>query len=393
MLKNKTGEKPNFSLSRYAIVIEMVIIFAVFAALSKGVFLTNTNINNLILQTCTYAIMGCSMVFVMVLGGIDLSAGAVVGFLCAVSATLSVTAGMSTGLTMLITIIVGVLIGVWNGYWISFREMPAFIVTLSGQMIFKGLNLLVGKGVSIGPVSDKFALYGRSFLPKLFFKDWQYSDTSVIAVLAFIAIAVIVTVRSRRGRIRYGFKVPPVGMEILKLSAICVVAVVLGAILISYRGIPYAFAILVVIAALVTFMADNTPFGRSIYAIGGNREAAKLSGINIKKESFKVYVLHGLIIAIASIVYLGRIGSSSAATGTNFEFSAITGCILGGTSTLGGSGTAIGAIIGCLIMASLDNGMSLLNLGTTWQFLIKGIVLLIAVAIDISSKQGKSGGN
>ena len=186
-----------------------------------------------------------------------------------------------------------------------------------------------------------------------------------------------------------GFETLPLGIEILKIAAICVVTVAVGIILISYRGVPNAFVLLIIVCALVTFMANSTPFGRSIYAIGGNRDAARLSGINIRRETFKVYLLHGFVLSLATIIYLGRAGSASSATGTNFEFSAITGCILGGTSTLGGSGTAIGAIIGCLIMASLDNGMSLLNLGTTWQFLIKGCVLLLAVFLDITSKQKK----
>ena len=189
MLKNKKGFKLKLDVSKYAIVVEMIIIFAVFALFSKGMFLTNTNINNLILQTCTYALMGCSMVYVMVIGGIDLSAGAVIGFLSTFAATLSVTLGFSTGVTILLTILCGLLIGAFNGYWIAFQQMPAFIVTLSGQMIFKGLNLLVGKGVSIGPVPESFAMFGRSFLPKLIFKDWAYSDTSVLAIVLFLAVA------------------------------------------------------------------------------------------------------------------------------------------------------------------------------------------------------------
>ena len=391
MSEREMKGKHKIDISKYAIIIEMVIIFVVFAMFSGGMFFTNTNINNLLLQTCTYAIMGCSMVFVMVIGGIDLSAGAVVGFLCTLAATFSVTLGLPTGVTILLMLLCGVLIGAWNGYWVAVHGMPAFIVTLSGQMIFQGLTLLVGKGVSIGPIPESLAVFGRSFLPKLFFKDLQYSDMSIIAVLLFMLIAIALLLRSRRSKVKYGLKTLPLSLEILRIVALCCITLLVGLILISYRGVPNAVVILIILCAVVTFIADSTPFGRSVYAIGGNRDAARLSGINIRKETFKVYLLHGLVLAIASIIYLGRSGSASSATGTDFEFSAITGCILGGTSTLGGSGTAIGAVIGCLIMASLDNGMSLLNLGTTYQFLIKGMVLLIAVWLDITSKQKKAG--
>ena len=167
------------------------------------------------------------------------------------------------------------------------------------------------------------------------------------------------------------------------------VILAVGSLLLGYKGIPNAIVILTVFAVIFTFLGRNTPLGRAIYAIGNNRDAARFSGININWVTFKVYLLHGLIVSVASIVYLGRIGQASATTGTGFEFSAITGCILGGTSTLGGSGTIIGAIIGTIIMASLDNGMSLLNLGTTYQYLIKGFVLLMAVCFDIASKKKK----
>lgn len=368
------------NLSKFSLVIEMVCIFAIFQIATKSTFMTNANINNLFLQSCTFAIIACSMVYVMVIGGIDLSAGATLGFLCTLAATLQVNHGMGTIPAIGITIVVGVLIGCWNGYWISFRGMPAFIVTLAGQNIFKGLTLFLGKGVSVGPVKEEFAKFGKGFLPPA-------------VGMAFVAIAILavclVIYRGRRSKLAYQFKVAPLAVDAGKAGAICLVILAVGGLLLGYKGIPNAIVILTVFAVIFTFIGRNTPLGRAIYAIGNNRDAARFSGININWVTFKVYVLHGLIVSVASIVYLGRIGQASATTGTGFEFSAITGCILGGTSTLGGSGTIIGAIIGTIIMASLDNGMSLLNLGTTYQYLIKGFVLLMAVCFDIASKQKK----
>lgn len=342
--------------------------------------MTSANINNLFLQSCTFAIIACSMVYVMVIGGIDLSAGATLGFLCTLAATLQVNYGMGTASSIAVTIIVGVLIGCWNGYWISFRGMPAFIVTLAGQNIFKGLTLFLGKGVSVGPVKEEFAKFGKGFLPPA---------AGIVFVLTAVMAVCLAIYRLRKTKLAYQFKTAPLTADVGKAAAVCLVILAVGSLLLGYKGIPNAIVILTVFAVIFTFLGRNTPLGRAIYAIGNNRDAARFSGININWVTFKVYLLHGLIVSVASIVYLGRIGQASATTGTGFEFSAITGCILGGTSTLGGSGTIIGAIIGTIIMASLDNGMSLLNLGTTYQYLIKGFVLLMAVCFDIASKKKK----
>jgi ABC-type xylose transport system, permease component len=367
-------------LSKFSLIIEMIGIFGVFQVLANNTFLTDANINNLFLQSCTYAIIGCSMVFVMVIGGIDLSAGATLGFLCTFAASLQVNLKMGTAETVIITILAGILIGCWNGYWISFRHMPAFIVTLAGMNLFKGLTLLLGKGISVGPVSKSLAAFGKDFLPK----EGGYVFLALSLAAVFFAIF-----GARRSKISYNFKVPSKTVDIAKCLVIFAAILAIGSLLMGYLGVPIAVVILTVLAVIFTFLGSNTPFGRSVYAIGNNLDAAALSGINIKWVTFKVYVLHGLVVAIASLVYLGRIGQASATTGTGFEFSAITGCILGGTSTLGGSGTIIGAIIGTVIMASLDNGMSLMNMGTTYQYLIKGFVLIMAVYLDIASKRKK----
>ena len=368
------------NLSKFSLVIEMVFIFAIFQIATNSTFMTSANINNLFLQSCTFAIIACSMVYVMVIGGIDLSAGATLGFLCTLAATLQVNYGMGTASSIAVTIIVGVLIGCWNGYWISFRGLPAFIVTLAGQNIFKGLTLFLGKGVSVGPVKEEFAKFGKGFLPPA---------AGIVFVLTAVMAVCLAIYRLRKTKLAYQFKTAPLTADVGKAAAVCLVILAVGSLLLGYKGIPNAIVILTVFAVIFTFLGRNTPLGRAIYAIGNNRDAARFSGININWVTFKVYLLHGLIVSVASIVYLGRIGQASATTGTGFEFSAITGCILGGTSTLGGSGTIIGAIIGTIIMASLDNGMSLLNLGTTYQYLIKGFVLLMAVCFDIASKKKK----
>ena len=377
MKKNKSSLSQN--IIRYSLVIEMAVIFLIFQVISKGLFLKNANINNLFMQSCTYAIIGCSMVSVMVIGGIDLSAGMTLGFLCTFAATLQQN-GVGVVTTILLTIVVGLAVGAFYGYWIAYQGMPAFIVTLAGQNVFKGLTLMVGKGMSVGPVKDSFAQLGKGCLGTV---------PSVLYVVAFVAIIFAVIFGTRASKQKYGFEVGSAAFSLIKAAALSAVVVIVGAILTMYKGVPIAVVILSVLAAILTFVGMNTPYGRGVYAIGNNKDAAQLSGVNARWVTFRVYLIHGLVVAIASVVYLGRIGQASATTGTGFEFSAITGCILGGTSTLGGSGTIIGAILGTVIMAGLDNGMALMNMGTTWQYLIKGVVLILAVWLDIKSKSRK----
>ncbi|MDY3250955.1 MAG: sugar ABC transporter permease [Candidatus Choladocola sp.] len=364
---------------RYSLVIEMVVIFLIFQIVSKGLFLGNANVNNLFMQSCTYAIIGCSMVSVMVIGGIDLSAGMTLGFLCTFAATLQQN-GIGVVIAILLTLAIGLIIGAFYGYWIAYQGMPAFIVTLAGQNVFKGLTLMVGKGMSVGPVSDTFAQFGKGCLAMI---------PSLIYMMCFVVIIFAVLFGTRASKVKYGFEVESITACLAKAVVLSTVVVVVGMILTMYKGIPIAVVILSVLAAILTFVGMNTPYGRGVYAIGNNRDASQLSGINARWVTFRVYLIHGLVVAVASVVYLGRIGQASATTGNGFEFSAITGCILGGTSTLGGSGTIIGAILGTVIMAGLDNGMALMNMGTTWQYLIKGVVLILAVWLDIKSKSRK----
>ncbi len=376
---SKKGISWKKNIFRFSLVIEMVIIFIVFQAVSGGLFLRNANINNLFMQSCTYAVIGCSMVYVMIIGGIDLSAGATLGFLCTLAATLQ-QKNVDVSLTIVITVGVGIMIGAFYGYWVAYQGMPAFIATLAGQNIFRGLTLFVGKGMSVGPAKEAFAKYGKGCLSPVL---------STAYIIIFVSIVFAVVFSQRKSKKAYGFETSGIGIDFLKAGSISLIVALVGFLLTSYKGIPIAVVILSFLAAVMTFIGLNTPYGRGIYAIGNNRDAAQLSGINTKKVTFCVYLIHGAVVALASVIYLGRIGQASATTGTGFEFSAITGCILGGTSTLGGSGTVIGAILGTVIMASLDNGMALMNMGTTWQYLIKGVVLILAVWLDIASKAKK----
>ena len=377
----QSGKKGRlFSISKYAMLIEMVGIFILFEILTKGIFLSSVNLSNLLLQGCTFSIMGIGMGWILISGGIDLSAGAVVGFLANFAATMEVKFDMGAYGAIGLTLLIGIVIGFFNGYMISYRKIPAFITTLGSQLIFKGLTLLVGEGKARGPVSDVFSIYGRGFLPK---------PIGVAFVVVALLVFIIITLRKRKARRKYGLEVRSLRIDLVIIIGVCAVTAGVMVILMGYKGIAYAIVLLTVLSAISTYVSENTIFGRSIYALGGNREAAHLAGINVKLVEMLIYVSMGLINAIASIVFLGRVGQATATVGTNFEFNAITGCIVGGVSTLGGTGSMLGAVLGTMLMASLENGMSLMNLDVIWQYIVKGMVLLIAVNIDVASKKNE----
>jgi D-xylose transport system permease protein len=206
-------------------------------------------------------------------------------------------------------------------------------------------------------------------------------------VIHFIGAFVFLELKKRRSRIRYGFTVLPKYIEALRLTAISLAIAAFFAVMAFYMGIPYAVLIVFILGIIFTVVTNNTPFGRHLYAMGGNLEAARLSGINIKKRTMGVFMLMGLLTAIAGIILTARLNAATTSAGQNFELDAISAAIIGGTSTMGGVGTIFGSIIGALVMASLDNGMSLMNLDITWQYIVKGSILLLAVWIDISTRK------
>lgn len=376
--------------SKNMLLIETVVIFLLFTLLTDGMFLSSRNLNNLMMQGVVYSLMGIGITFIIISGDLDLSGGSVLGALVACAAVMQVNYKMGTVPTILITILIGLAIGAWHGFWIAYQEVPAFIVTLSSFLAFRGVTLLVGGGVSVGPMWDSFAQFGKKYLPSLFFKDASINDFSVIIMVVIMIVMTILPLRTRKKQLQLGLPTNTFGKTLAKIIGADAAILVICMILLSYRGFPYALLILAAFMAIFTYVAKGTSFGRYTYAIGGNKEATKMSGVNVKRQSLYIYILSGFCYAIAAIVYLGRVGSSTGNTGQNFEFSAITGCIVGGVSTTGGKGTVMGAVLGTMLMAGLDNGMSLMNMDATYQYIVRGMVLLVAVTIDIASQKKKS---
>ncbi|KXG74704.1 sugar ABC transporter permease [Thermotalea metallivorans] len=377
------------NIRQYTMFIALISIMLIFSFLSD-VFLTPRNLSTLFLQTAHIAILACGVVLVIVAGHIDLSIGAVVGLTGAIVAILQAKYDLGILPAILITLAVGALIGLWQGYWVAYRDVPAFIVTLAGMMIFNGLLLGVTKGETIA-TTGAFNRIGQDYIPTLFIanspKDMLPHDTTLIILVLVIVGYLWMELRKRKERIRYGFDILPKTLFLLKVSLVVLLITAIFAIMALYLGIPYSILLLMGIGSFYAFLTTKTTFGRHIYAIGGNREAAKLSGINIRQRTLWIFISSGILCAIGGIIYTARVGSAAASAGQGMELDVIAAAIIGGTSTLGGEGTIVGAIIGALVMATLNNGMLLLDVGTTQRLIVRGLVLLLAVWVDISSRK------
>ena len=379
---------------QYTMFLALIGIWLIFAFVTEGVFLTPRNLSNLFVQTVTTAILAIGMVLVIVTGHIDLSVGSVLGFAGAVCALCMIKLEWGVFPSVVVTLLVGLAIGVWHGFWVAYRKVPAFIVSLASMLAFRGLIIgITGgqtQGLEMAPqvTADRFKLIGQGYLPTIQeAADGRIHDTSLYAVIALVLVYVAMSLRRRRARLQYGFSVLPIWAEVLKLAVVCAIGGGFGMIMVVYLGIPWAVIFVLALAALFSFIAEDTTFGRHLYAIGGNPDAARLSGIHVARHTFGLFMLMGVMTAVAGIVYTSRLNAATTSAGQNAELDAIASAVIGGTSLMGGEGTIFGAIVGALVMTSLDNGMSLMNLDITYQYVIKGLILLVAVWVDIAQRR------
>lgn len=378
------------NLRQYTMLIALAVIWLVFTYLTGSLFLSPRNLSNLFLQSATIAILSIGMTLVLVAGHLDLSVGSVAGFIGAVCAVLQVNYGWSTVPTLCAGAAVGVLIGFWHGFWVAYKKIPAFIVTLASMIAFRGAILGVTQGRTIGPMNESFAQLGQGYVPSLFFRNVEhppFNDSTVCIAIVCIALFILIQIKKRSSRLSYGFPVLSLPLETGRIALFSLAIAAFFAAMALYMGIPYAVLIVFILGVVFTILTNNTTFGRHLYAMGGNVEAAKLSGVNINKRTMGVFVLMGLLTAIAGVVLTARLNAATTSAGQNFELDAISAAIIGGTSTMGGVGTVFGSLVGALVMASLNNGMSLMDLNITWQYIVKGAVLLLAVWIDVSTRK------
>lgn len=354
-----------------------LVVLTVALAVTEDSFFTTRNLSNLARQVTIVGIIGIGMTMVILIGGIDLSVGSIVG-VAAVVVTLLMQYGLSVWLAVPLTLVlVGGIVGVWNGFWIAHYKIPPFIITLGMLTIGRGVALTLTGGSSV-PVSDpSFSSIGGAYIPPM---------ATLVVLAAAAALYVYLLIKGlREGRKSGG------GTGTDKLMSSLVLAVV-GFALAVYvfgrgDGLPVPVAIFVIIAGAAIFMLGGARFGRRLYAIGGNEEAARLSGINIFQTKMIVYVMVSVLAALSGIILASRLNGASPNLGTMFELDAIAAVVIGGTSLAGGSGTIGGTIIGALIIGVLNNGMSLLGVSSFYQLIIKGLIIIVAVFFDVLQKR------
>jgi len=373
------------NVSKYSMIIALVGIMIYFQIASEGILLKPLNITNLILQNSYILILAIGMLLVIVAFHIDLSVGSIAAVIGAFAGIMIINNNMPVPLGIGITLLIGAIIGAWQGYWIAYVKIPAFITTLAGMMLFRGLTYVSLNGTSIAPFPKEFQLMSTGFIPDFFNGNGIHITTIVIGVILTI-LFVILEMKKRANQKKYNFEVVKPVFLIIKIVVIVALINTFCYIMASYKGLPNVLVLLGVLVAFYTFITTKTTFGRHIYALGGNEKAARLSGVKTKWVVFLVFVNMGVLSALAGLVFAARLNSATPNAGVGFELDAIAACFIGGASTAGGIGTVMGAIIGGLFMGVMNNGMSLIGVGIDWQQTIKGMVLLLAVAFDVYSK-------
>lgn len=376
-MENKMKKSGVLKSKMYAMLIALVAIWVIFTVGTGGNFISTRNLSNLLRQMSTTGILAIGMVFVIILGEIDLSVGSMLGLLGGIAAILNVWFNIGAVLTILITLVLGLVLGLWNGWWVAYKKVPSFIVTLAGMLVFRGILIGISKGNTVAPLSDAMKIVGQAYFPPI---------VGYLIALVTIVTSIYIIGNNRKKKIKYGLEVPSKRNDIIKIILIGLGVVLLVTILNSYQGFPLPVFIMVVFAIIFAYISNSTVFGRRIYAIGGNKEASRLSGINVNKNVLMIYAFNGLLAAIAGILLTSRLNAGSVSAGTNAELDAIAACVIGGASLAGGTGTVAGALVGALVMVTIDNGMSMLNTEPFWQYIVKGLILLLAVWVDIRSK-------
>lgn len=373
------------NLREYGILMALVVIMGLFQVLTEGVLLKPLNITNLVLQNSYIVIMALGMLMVIVAGHIDLSVGSVVGFIGALAAVLMVNYQWHYIPAVIVCLLVGGLIGAAQGYWVAYFRIPAFIVTLAGMLVFKGLTLALLGGQSVGPFPEQFQKLSSGFIPDLF-GEGGFHVTSFLIALAVSTLMVYLNVRQRWKQAQHRSLTEPSAIfwtkQLLLAGAILYFVYLLS----TYQGLPNVLVVMALLISIYTFVTNRTTVGRRIYAIGGNEKAAMLSGINTKRLTFATFVNMGMLAALAGLVFAARLNTATPKAGLAFELDVIAAVFIGGASMQGGVGKILGAVIGAFIMGVMNNGMSILGVGIDWQQVIKGLVLLAAVVFDVYNK-------
>ncbi|MDO6964358.1 multiple monosaccharide ABC transporter permease [Rhizobium alvei] len=389
------------NIREYGLLIALIVIMLFFQVITGGVLFRPVNLTNLVLQNSFIVIMALGMLLIIVAGHIDLSVGSIAALVGGLSGILIIKGVPWLGLPPLPVVIViplclvlGGIAGAAQGYWTAYQKIPAFIVTLAGMLVFRGLTYLVLSNRPVGPFPKEFGLLSTGFIPDFFsflqgdpatslIKNWF----ALIVVVALVGWMIYAGFRKRKLNDAHGTENEPVVFFALQMGLTSIVAIFIGFQLSTYKGLPNVLVLMAVLIAFYSFVTSRSTIGRRIYAMGGNEKAAKLSGINTERLTFYAFANMGVLAALAGMIIAARLNSATPKAGVGIELDVIAACFIGGASASGGVGKITGAVIGAFIMGVLNNGMSIMGLSIDYQQLVKGLVLLAAVYFDVYNKR------
>ena len=388
-MKNK---RVNLDMKQYGMFIALIVIYIIFALLTGGKNLTPMNINNLVMQNGYVVILAIGMLLCVLTGNVDLGVGSVVALCGATAGIMLMDYKMNMWVAIICALAIGLLVGMFAGFFIAYLSIPPFVVTLATMLMGRGLTYTLLQAQTKGPLPANYNFIGAGFLPtyKIYFGDGILDLVSIaVAIIASVAL-IWSELKGVKTKKKYNFALAPAWQTILKIAIELFILWFFLCKLARYNGLPFVLLIMVILIAIYAFITTKTVAGRQIYALGGNRKAANLSGIDTNKVFFWVYTNMGVLAAIAGIVLSARNGSSTPKAGDGFEMDAIASCYIGGAAVAGGSGSILGAVVGAFVMGVLNNGMSLFGWSTDIQKIVKGAVLLGAVTVDVLSKRKKN---
>ncbi len=373
----------------YALLLSLLVIMIFFQVTTDGTLFKPVNMTNLILQNSYIVIMALGMLLIIIAGHIDLSVGSVSGYLGSVAAIMMVPWKMDPFVTMAACLALGAAIGGVQGYFVSYHEIPAFIVTLAGMLIFKGLSLTVLGGASVGPFPKEFQLLSSGFVPDIFSVQLFGGPFNLLALLIGGVVTTLIiyfNTKERHEQQAHGMAEEPHSIFLGRNILIAAAFMGFSFLMARYKGLPNVLIVMFALIALFVFITTRTTFGRRVYAMGGNEKASKLSGINTERMTFLIFVIMGALAALAGLIFAARLNVATPKAGLGFELEVIAACFIGGAAVTGGVGKIIGAVIGAFIIGVMNNGMSIMGVGIDWQQVIKGAVLMLAVFLDVYYK-------
>jgi putative multiple sugar transport system permease protein len=377
------------NIREYGMFIALFVIMAFFTVTTKGVFVSPRNISNLLNQTGYIAVLAVGMTLVIVIRHIDLSVGFLAGFLGAVAAIAMVFWHLPVWVVIPMVLALGVVAGMITAFPVAQLGIPSFVASLAGWLIYRGAILLVTMGTGTIIIPDAtFNAIGNGFIPDLpdiGILSEMHRLTLLLGILA-VVLYIFSEINTRRKKQAYNFEVLPKDMFILKLIIMAALVGYITWVLAGYRGISWTLVVVLLVVAVYDFITNKTVLGRHIYAIGGNPEAAELSGISVKKLIFVVFGSMGMLSALSGILFASRLQSATTTAGSLFEMDAIAAAYVGGVSAAGGVGKVVGSLVGALVMMSLTSGMNLMSVDISWQYIVRGAVLAAAVIFDVATR-------